>query len=205
MLIGATVSAYHGKRGWHIIPHADHVRSIGGLVQDGILFSAASVRRSPASDPLQPLLAAEATTLQSAPSDGRTARSTAKEESVEAVEDTPIRETAAEAKTLALREQRDQSVHSSQQPTKVIRDTTSRSPQTVEFRPLGDDDNSRQLKATLGKQGTTAARITLSQLSEHETRQMKGQLQKLGLSTEGSATELKERLKQAQSDGTPTN
>jgi hypothetical protein len=48
MMIGATVSARHGKRGWHIIPHADHVRSLAGLVHDGVLFSTSGFRSSTA-------------------------------------------------------------------------------------------------------------------------------------------------------------
>ena len=46
MVIGAAVSARHGKRGWHVIPHADHVRSLTGLVHDGVLFSTSGFRRS---------------------------------------------------------------------------------------------------------------------------------------------------------------
>ena len=46
MIIGASVSARHGKRGWHIIPHADHIRSLGGLVHDGVLFSTQFSRAS---------------------------------------------------------------------------------------------------------------------------------------------------------------
>lgn len=58
MLIGAAVSARHGKRGWHIIPHVDHIRSIGGLVHDGVLFST-SAFRTPTSQVRQPLLTSE--------------------------------------------------------------------------------------------------------------------------------------------------
>jgi hypothetical protein len=46
MVIGAAVSARHGKRGWHVIPHADHVRSLTGLVHDGVLFSTSGFRKS---------------------------------------------------------------------------------------------------------------------------------------------------------------
>ena len=163
MLIGAIVAAYRGKRGWHIIPHADHLRSIAGLVQDGIHFSATAVCRSQALDSRQPLLVAEVTTLQSDLSDGRRTRSTTVDESAEVV---ATHEIAAQAKLRALREQSDQHVHSSQPPIKVIgKNTTHQALPTVELKPPGDDANSRQLKATLGKQGTMAARITLSQLT----------------------------------------
>ena len=59
LLIGAAVSAWHGKRGWHIIPHADHVLSVYGLVCDGVAFSTAALRGQ-SSEPRQPLLGSDA-------------------------------------------------------------------------------------------------------------------------------------------------
>jgi hypothetical protein len=175
------------------LPNREFWASLAGLVRDGASFS---LRRGPAPEPL---LAAEGPTLQSDPNEGRLARSAAVDASAEVVAKIPpARESAAEAKARALREQRDQSVHSSQQPIKVIGATAASAP-PAELNLPGD--NSQQLKAVLGKQGTTAARITLSQLTAQENRQVKSQLKKLGLSTEGSAAELKDRLKQAQGGG----
>lgn len=39
VLVGVATGAYRGKRGWHLIPHADHVRSLWGVVLDGVTFS----------------------------------------------------------------------------------------------------------------------------------------------------------------------
>lgn len=170
------------------LPNREFWASLAGLVRDGASFS---LRRGPAPEPL---LAAEGPTLQSDPNKTRPARPAAVDASAEVVAKIPpARESAAEAKA-----QRDQSVHSSQQPIKVTSATAASTP-PAELNLPGD--NSQQLKAVLGKQGTTAARITLSQLTAQENRQVKSQLKKLGLSTEGSAAELKDRLKQAQGGG----
>lgn len=64
MMIGASVSAKHGKRGWHIIPHADHMRSLAGLVHDGVLFSTSGFRSS-TSGPRRPLLDPKSNTVHS--------------------------------------------------------------------------------------------------------------------------------------------
>ena len=158
-------------------------------MRDGASFS---LRRGPAPEPL---LAAEGPTLQSDPNKTRPARPAAVDASAEVVAKIPpARESAAENP----KAQRDQSVHSSQQPIKVTSATAASTPPAELHLP---GDNSQQLKAVLGKLGTTAARITLSQLTAQENRQVKSQLKKLGLSTEGSAAELKDRLKQAQGGG----
>ena len=49
VLVGASVSLYRGKQGWHIIPHADHARLLSGLVYDGILFLASVIGKPSAS------------------------------------------------------------------------------------------------------------------------------------------------------------
>ncbi len=155
-----------------------------GLVRDGASFAFA--RRSTA----EPLLAARATTLQSQVSPA----ARVVDESAEVVGANS--ETASEAKARALREQRHHRAHSSQERVKVVAATaTGVPPPKLELRAA--DENSTQLKSVLGKQGTTAAQITLSQLERAEKRHVKEQLQKLGLATEGSTAELKERLKDA--------
>ena len=156
---------------------------MAGLVRDGTNFA---LRRGALSDPL---LVNHASTLQpdaSATSSG-------------------LRETAIEAKARReLREQRDQAVHSSQQRIKVVGAATSVGPLPTELTLQRSADNSLQLKQELGRQGTTAAKLTLSQLELQEQRHTKHQLQMLGLSTEGSAAVLKDRLKSAQAGSAGT-
>lgn len=124
-----------------------------------------SIRGSAASDPL---LAAQDATLQS-------------------------KSNAANAR--ALQEQRDQSVHSSQQPITVVTEPTRRQePLFTETIEKYGDENQLQLKATLEQQGTPAAKLGLRQL---ETLVLKQQLKKLGLSTTGTAMDLEARLRQA--------
>ena len=142
-----------------------------GLVRDGASFAFA--RRSTA----EPLLAARATTLQSQVSPA----ARVVDESAEVVGANS--ETASEAKARALREQKDHRAHSSQERVKVVAATaTGVPPPKLELRAA--DENSTQLKSVLGKQGTTAAQITLSQLERAEKRHVKEQLQKLGLAHE---------------------
>jgi hypothetical protein len=47
LLVSIAVNAVvFRKRGWHLIPHADHIRSLAGLVTDGVLFSSTILRRT---------------------------------------------------------------------------------------------------------------------------------------------------------------
>ena len=46
VMVGVATGAYRGKRGWHIIPHADHARALLGLVYDGVAFSRAKLTGS---------------------------------------------------------------------------------------------------------------------------------------------------------------
>ena len=164
------------------LPNREFWGSLAGLVRDGASF--AFPRRPTA----EPLLAARATTLQS-----EAPPTLGVDESAEVVGANS--EAAADAKARALREQRDRA-HTSQQRAKVMAAAANgEPPPKLELRTA--DENSTQLKSVLGKQGTIAAQITLSQLELVEKRQVKEELQKLGLTTEGSTTELKERLKDA--------
>ena len=43
MSVAVNAIVFH-KRGWRLIPHADHVRTLAGLVYDGVLFSSTIVR-----------------------------------------------------------------------------------------------------------------------------------------------------------------
>ena len=143
----------------------------------------------------EPLLASKATTLQSMASSSATV-----DQSTEVVGAT-AKQAPPKANTRELHEQRDHSVHSSQQRITVAGTTTVNRPPAPELDLRSSNDNKVQLKAALGKQGTTAAQITLSQLEKQEERQLKEQLRKLGLSTKGSMEELKDRLPPARGPG----
>ena len=170
-------------------PNREFWGSLGGLVRDGVSFA---FQRGASHEPL---LVGEATTLQSKTSP------TSADTSFEVAENTGV-ETATDSTVRQLQERRDKHMHSSQQRIKVVGSNAAgghkRTP-SVKLKLPGD--NSVQLKEVLGMQGTTAAQITLSQLELQEQRQIQGQLQKLGLSTEGSIAELKDRLKHARGAG----
>ena len=170
-------------------PNREFWGNVGGLVRDGVSFV---FQRGGTHEPL---LVGEATTLQSKTSP------VSADTSSKVVGHTGL-ETATDATIRQSQEQRDKHMHSSQQRIKVVGSNATgghEAAPSVKLKLPGD--NSMQLKEVLGMQGTTAAQITLSQLELQEQRQVQGQLQKLGLPTEGSIAELKDRLKHAREAG----
>lgn len=186
----------HSTGGQHrYFPHASFWEQLAGLVRDGVAFSfgrgrpaTRAIDGSAEPNHTQPLLTHK---------DGGLGNSIQGQTVPEA-----LGATQASAKPRELQEHREQRTHSSQQRIKVVGTSiaASRSPPPALILQDGAE-NSTQLKATLGKQGTVAAQITLSQIDSAEHHQVKEQLQGLGLSTKGSPAELKTRLAQARRTG----